>query len=239
MPPNPRYVKQCLKRYREQGPRGSGYRSAFALVLVIAAATYDLPAAHAAQSSPASPASPAEIGVVRFTEYFEPTTDSRIRRAAHVLTPTEIERVQEALSTRGHLVLATTGILDTRTESALTRFQNAADLPACGCLSYSTVLALGLRPVITQVIIAEPGTEPGSAGDGAAHGVEVLYSAGIERPVHEPAAKVMDSDPDEALETESANESDEPAIRLFFPFLGRPGFVPFFGRPGFVGGVCD
>jgi hypothetical protein len=84
--------------------------------------------------------------------------------------------------------------------------------------------------VITQVIITEPGTEPGAAGDGAAHGVEVLYSTVIERPVHQPGAKVTDSDRDEALETESANDRDEPTIRLFFPF---------FGLPGFAGAVCD
>ncbi|MEE9207637.1 MAG: peptidoglycan-binding domain-containing protein [Gemmatimonadota bacterium] len=219
MPPNSPYTKQVLERARD--------RASLALVFLLAAAL------SAPSVVPASQSRSADAGVVRFTEFFEPATESRIRRAADVLTPPEIERVQEALSTRGHLVLAPSGIFDSRTESALTRFQNATGLPVCGCLSYSTVLALGLRPVITQVVITESGTEPGAADIGPAHGVELLYSAGTD-PVPQLLVEMKGSERDEALQADSTDasldEPEEPTIRLF---------IPFFGLPGFLRAVCD
>ncbi len=220
MAPNLRYVRQPLER--------SGDLVSPVLVIMLSAVICGPPVALASQSNLAG------AGNVRFTEIFEPASESRVRRAAGVLTPVEIERVQEALGESGHLIHPPSGILDSRTELALSRFQIAADLRACGCISYSTVLALGLRPVITHIIIAESGAGLSGADVEETHGVAIHYTAGIERPVPRPLPEVKETDRDNELESgdDSMDEPDEPIVRLFIPFFGLRPFVGVMGAGG-------
>lgn len=76
------------------------------------------------------------------------TVDRRTGRTARdVVThplPAEILRVQIELARRGHDPRVRSGVLDEPTRRALRRFQIAESLTICGCLTYETVVALGI-----------------------------------------------------------------------------------------------
>lgn len=70
-------------------------------------------------------------------------------------TPAEVLRVQVELARAGFDPGVRTGVLDGPTRAALSRFQTARGIVICGCLTYDTVVALGIRPQIVAFVQAE------------------------------------------------------------------------------------
>lgn len=117
-------------------------------------------------------AGPTADGAIRVVERFDPAAGTRTREVVARPSPAEILRVQRALQREGHPVAGARGELDAATRQALRRFQRERGLEPCGCVSYETVLALGLSPVVVQTVLAGPAAD---AGADAAASVEVFY----------------------------------------------------------------
>jgi hypothetical protein len=126
------------------------------------------PGASAAQPA-AAPATS-----VRVIELIDPWTGERVRSVTEDLTAGEISRVQRALASAGFDPGRATGRMNATTALALGRFQSSRGLLRCDCVSYETVLALGIRPVVVASI-----TTP--LGQGR-HGSGVLVFAPTWRP---------------------------------------------------------
>lgn len=93
---------------------------------------------------------PAET--IRVIELIESATRRPTRQVAEDLTPAEILRLQVELDRAGYDPHSRTGVLDEPTRRALSRFQAARGLEICGCVTYETVVALGITPeVMTRV----------------------------------------------------------------------------------------
>jgi hypothetical protein len=69
-----------------------------------------------------------------------------VRQVVEDLEPAEILRVQVELGRAGFDPKFRNGIVNTATRRALRRFQIARGLRICSCVSYETVIALGIRP---------------------------------------------------------------------------------------------
>ena len=68
------------------------------------------------------------------------------------LTPAEVLRIQVELKRAGHDPRSRSGQLDEATRRALTSFQSERGLEICGCVTYETIIALGIAPaVVTRV----------------------------------------------------------------------------------------
>ncbi|HUF90277.1 MAG TPA: peptidoglycan-binding domain-containing protein [Gemmatimonadota bacterium] len=91
---------------------------------------------------------------VRVIEVIDPRSGSSVRQVAEDLTPAEIARVQRALAAAGFVTGRATGTLNPTTRLALGRFQAARGLHRCECVSYETVVALGIRPVVVAAVRA-------------------------------------------------------------------------------------
>jgi peptidoglycan hydrolase-like protein with peptidoglycan-binding domain len=91
---------------------------------------------------------------VRVIEIFDPYTGQHAREIAQDLTPSEISRIQRALASAGFDPGRATGALNGTTLVALDRFQSSRGLVRCGCVSYETILALGIRPTVVATIRA-------------------------------------------------------------------------------------
>lgn len=96
----------------------------------------------------------APSSTVRVIEVVDPWSGAFARQVAEDLTPAEIARVQRALAASGFPCGRATGYLDGATRLALGRFQSARGLGRCECVSYETVVALGIRPDVVAVIQA-------------------------------------------------------------------------------------
>ena len=107
-----------------------------------------MPAAAMAQPAVAPSAT------IRVIELVDPSTGQRQREVAQDLTGPEISRVQRALASAGFDPGRATGILNSTTVVALDRFQSSRSLVRCGCVSYETILALGIRPEVVASIRA-------------------------------------------------------------------------------------
>jgi len=80
----------------------------------------------------------------------------RLERAVvEDLGPDEILLVQIELRRAGFDPRARRGVLDSATRRALTSFQTARGLEICGCVTYETVVALGIVPIVVARIEAE------------------------------------------------------------------------------------
>lgn len=95
---------------------------------------------------------------VRVVEAVAEGTGDRQRYVVRDLDEDEIRSVQRALREAGHVGIGWTGRLDDGTRNGLRRFQAARGLVECGCVSYETVVALGLRPEIVATIPAPAGS---------------------------------------------------------------------------------
>lgn len=104
----------------------------------------------AARSQPAV----APAAAVRVIEVVDPWSGSSVRQVADDLTPAEIARVQRALAAAGFVTGRATGTLNPATRLALGRFQAARGLHRCECVSYETVVALGIRPMVVAAVRA-------------------------------------------------------------------------------------
>ena len=89
---------------------------------------------------------------IRVIEVVDPWSGVSVREVADDLTPAEIARVQRALAAAGFVTGRATGRLNTDTRLALGRFQASRGLARCECVSYETVIALGIRPLVVAVI---------------------------------------------------------------------------------------
>jgi hypothetical protein len=117
---------------------------------------------------------------VRVVEAVSGVTGERQRYVVRDLEEAEIKAVQTALREQGYVGIGWTGRLDDGTVAGLSRFQRERGLVECGCISYETIVALGLRPEVVATVSADP--DPGASG-GYASGYRSGISSGIYYPV--------------------------------------------------------
>jgi len=91
---------------------------------------------------------------IRVIEILDPSTGQRAREVTQDLTSSEISRIQHALASAGFDPGRATGALNGTTLLALERFQSSRGLVRCGCVSYETILALGIHPTVVATIQA-------------------------------------------------------------------------------------
>lgn len=132
---------------------------------------------------------------IRVVETVDPVSGARYRQTVYDLTRKEIQAVQRALREDGYLGVGWTGQLDHGTVKALGELQEERGLYRCGCVSYETVIALGLKPDVHVTTVAVGGAGVGAPGD--AYGSS--YQSGWIYPVAVPVYVPVDpDDPDEA-----------------------------------------
>lgn len=85
------------------------------------------------------------------------STGDRRRYVVRDLEEEEIRSVQRALREEGYVGIGWTGRLDDGTRDGLRRFQADRGLVECACVSYETVVALGLRPEVVATVSASEG----------------------------------------------------------------------------------
>lgn len=91
---------------------------------------------------------------VRVIEIVDPGTGVRGRQVAEDLTAPEISRIQHALASAGFDPGRATGQMTSTTRLTLGSFQASRGLVRCDCVSYETLVALGIRPVVVATIRA-------------------------------------------------------------------------------------
>jgi hypothetical protein len=136
---------------------------------------------------------------IRVVEAVRASTGERIRYVIRDLDSREIRTLQSALRDAGYVGIGWTGRLDDGTLRGLARFQRERGLVECGCVSYETIVALGLRPEVVATVSAETnGTTGASAagetyasGSGLRSGI--LYPVGI--PIYVPGPPPCEEDP--------------------------------------------
>jgi len=160
-------------------------------------------------------------GDVRVVETVDPASGARYRQAVYDLTKKEIKAVQRALREDGYLGVGWTGQLDHGTVKALNELQEERGLYQCGCVSYETIVALGLKPDVLVTTVAVGGTS------GSAHGRDDPYYRGYRSGIYYPIAVpiLVPVDPD-------APEGELPAGgQVTVPTNPPPGAVPPGIRP--------
>ncbi len=134
----------------------------------------------------------ASDGDVRVVETVDPVSGARYRQAVYDLTKKEIKAVQRALREDGYHGVGWTGQLDHGTIRALNELQEDRGLFQCGCVSYETIIALGLKPDVQVTTVAV-----GAAGSGA-YGTNETgfrgYRSGIYYPIAVPIFVPVDPD---------------------------------------------
>jgi len=121
-------------------------------------------------------------GDVRVVETVDPVSGARYRQAVYDLTKKEIKAVQKALRADGYLGVGWTGQLDHGTVKALNELQEERGLYECGCVSYETIVALGLKPAVQVTTVAVGGTS------GTAYGTDDPYLSGYRSGIYYPIA---------------------------------------------------
>lgn len=118
---------------------------------------------------------------IRVIEIYDPATGDRVRRVTEDLTPFEISAVQRALGGQGYRVSVASGKLNAETRGALSEFQSDRGLVICGCVSYETVISLGLKPRVSQTLV---GATAGVTGLNRQRSlVDVVYAIPVPVPV--------------------------------------------------------
>ncbi len=102
-----------------------------------------------------------------------------VRQVVEDLEPAEVLRVQIELGRAGFDPKFRNGVVNTSTRRALRRFQIARGLRICSCISYETVIALGIRP---ELLIGGGSTI--AYGDHRDHGVIVVVPGFASRHQH-------------------------------------------------------
>jgi len=133
---------------------------------------------------------------IRVVETVNAVTGERHRYVVRDLREEEIRSVQTALRNEGYVGIGWTGRLDDGTRDGLQRFQHERGLVECGCVSYETVVGLGLHPEVVASVAG--GGEPAGTADGATGsdtGIRsgVLYPVGI--PIYVPRPPPCKEDP--------------------------------------------
>lgn len=117
---------------------------------------------------------------IRVHEVLDGVSGRVVRTVVEDPGPAEILAVQIALARAGYDPHGRDGVLDGRTRRALERFQSDRGLLVCGCLTYETIVALGIRPVV----IAFPSAYGVPYGSGVVVGLWPAFGAGRGRFVH-------------------------------------------------------
>ena len=170
-------------------------------------------AAHAQRSS--------SDGDIRVVETVDPVSGARYRQAVYDLSKKEIKAVQRAMREDGYLGVGWTGQLDHGTVKALNELQEERGLYRCGCVSYETIVALGLKPDVQVTTVAVGGTS------GNAYGTDDPYYRGFRSGIYYPIAVpiLVPVDPDHP-------EAELPAgDQITVPAYPPPGAVPPGIRP--------
>ncbi|MFO7587923.1 MAG: peptidoglycan-binding protein [Gemmatimonadota bacterium] len=115
---------------------------------------------------------------VRVVEVVSQTTGDRRRWVVSDLDEREIRLVQRLLRGAGYAGIGWTGRLDDGTRDGLRRFQAARGLVECGCISYETIVALGIRPEVVASV-AEPPRDAAPGTVGAVGGWGWIYPVAI------------------------------------------------------------
>ncbi len=152
---------------------------------------------------------PAPVGAqkaVRVVEAVSETTGDRQRYVVRDLDESEIRGVQAALRDQGYIGIGWTGRLDDGTVEGLRRLQRERGLVECGCISYETIVALGLRPEVVATVSVDPA--PAAAGGyvsgyGSSISSGIYYPVGI--PIYIPRPPPCDDDPCEGGGGEGGN----------------------------------
>ena len=121
-------------------------------------------------------------GAVRVVETVDPVSGARYRQAVYDLTKKEIKTVQRALREDGYHGVGWTGQLDHGTIKALNELQEERGLYQCGCVSYETIVALGLKPDVLVTTVAVGATS------GSAYGRDDPYYRGYRSGIWYPIA---------------------------------------------------
>jgi hypothetical protein len=184
----------------------SWLRAGAAAAVAVAIALHAPP--HADAQSPS--------GDIRVVETVDPVSGARFRQAVYDLTKKEIKAVQRAMREDGYLGVGWTGQLDHGTVKALNKLQDDRGLYQCGCVSYETIVALGLKPDVQVTTVAVGSTSA------SAYGTDDRYRNGYRSGVYYPIAVpiFVPVDPD-------APEGELPAT-------GGPVTVPTYPPPGAV-----
>jgi hypothetical protein len=150
---------------------------------------------------------------IRVVESIQARTGERHRYVIRELETGEIRALQSALREAGYVGIGWTGRMDDGTVRGLRRFQRERGLVECGCVSYETVVALGLRPEVVATVAGDPGgnfgastTRADSVGSRLQSGV--LYPVAI--PIHVPWPPPCDDDPCSGERPGAGGESPAP-----------------------------
>ncbi len=129
-------------------------------------------------------------GDVRVVETVDPVSGQRYRQAVYDLTKKEIKAVQRALRKASYLGVGWTGRLDHGTIRALNELQEERGLFQCGCVSYETIVALGLKPdvEVTTVVVGGSNASAYGTGDPYRRG----YRSGMYYPIAVPVFVPVD-----------------------------------------------
>jgi hypothetical protein len=133
---------------------------------------------------------------VRVVEAVSEATGDRQRFVVRDLDQAEIKAVQAALRGEGYIGIGWTGRLDDGTIDGLNRFQRERGLVECGCISYETIVALGLRPEVVATFAADPASAAAGgyvSGYGSSIGSGIFYPVGI--PIYVPRPPPCEDDP--------------------------------------------
>lgn len=147
---------------------------------------------------PASAQTADSDGDVRVIEMVDPVSGARYRQAVYDLEKGEIKAVQRALREAGYIGVGWTGRMDPGTVRALDELQEERGLFQCGCVSYETIVALGLKPAVEATTVAVGAASAGSyvTEDSYRYGIRsgVLYPVAV--PILVPPDPDDPDDPD-------------------------------------------
>ncbi len=122
-------------------------------------------------------------GDIRVVETVDPVSGARYRQAVYDLTKAEIKAVQRALRAEGYLGVGWTGRLDHGTVKALYELQEDRGLYECGCVSYETIVALGLKPDGLVTTVATGGSSASAYDvndrDGSSYRTGIYYPIAV------------------------------------------------------------
>lgn len=159
---------------------------------------------------------------IRVVEAVRASTGERLRYVIRDLDVGEIRALQSALRDVGYVGIGWTGRLDDGTIRGLSRFQRERGLVECGCVSYETVVALGLRPEVVATVATEAVGPAGAAADGYSgqFGLQsgVLYPVGI--PIYVPRPPPCEDDPCEHGPGDGGEDGGAPGVEDSWGVIG-------------------
>jgi hypothetical protein len=190
------------------------------LATFVIASVVGLPAVARAQAGP-------DLSTIRVVEARGEEGAPVGRYVVSELNHEEVRSLQKALREAGYLGVGWTGRLDDGTRKALARLQENRGLVECGCVSYETIVALGLRPEVVATIRA---SAPAPAGAPTEVESALLYPVALPvlRPPHRPCDRPEDGRcPDAGDDRDDPGSPEaEPTGATFPPVPAPPGVRP-------------